>query len=63
MDDKFLANAVVHGLRKVWYYSVKEKNCDVYAMNIINRNAGVDFDICYGGEIAHARITVSEYIM
>ena len=29
MDDKFLANAVVHGLRKVWYYSVKEKNCDV----------------------------------
>ena len=56
MDDKFLANAVVHGLRKVWYYSVKEKNCDVYAMNIINRNAGVDFDICYGGEIAHARI-------
>ena len=56
MDDEFLANAVVHGLRKVWYYSVKEKNCDVYAMNIINRNAGVDFDICYGGEIAHARI-------
>ncbi|MBQ2582258.1 MAG: UDP-N-acetylmuramoyl-tripeptide--D-alanyl-D-alanine ligase [Ruminococcus sp.] len=57
MDDKFLANAEVHGLRKVYYYSVKSKNCDVYAKNIINKNNGVSFDICYGGSIYPARLS------
>ena len=56
MDDKFLANAEVHGLRKVWYYSVKNKDCDVFAKNIISRNDGVDFDICYSGGIVPARL-------
>ncbi|MBR7007593.1 MAG: UDP-N-acetylmuramoyl-tripeptide--D-alanyl-D-alanine ligase [Ruminococcus sp.] len=56
MDDKFLANAEVHGLRKVYYYSVKDKNCDVYAENILNRDNGVDFDICYGKQVVRARL-------
>lgn len=56
MDDKFLANAEVHGLRKVYYYSVKSKNCDVYAKNIINKNSGVSFDICFGSQTVHARL-------
>ena len=56
MDDKFLANAEVHGLRKVWYYSVKNKDCDVFAKNIISRNDGIDFDICYSGGIVPARL-------
>ena len=56
MDDKFLANAEVHGLRKVYYYSVKDKNCDVYAKNIINKNGGVSFDICYGNNTVSARL-------
>ena len=56
MDDKFLANAEVHGLRKVYYYSVKNKNCDVYAKNIISRNNGIDFDICYDKGIVSARL-------
>lgn len=56
MDDKFLANAEVHGLRKVYYYSVKNKNCDVYAKNIISKGGGVNFDICFGMQIVHARL-------
>lgn len=56
MDDKFLANAEVHGLRKVYYYSVKNKNCDVYAKNIISKDGGVNFDICFGMQIVHARL-------
>lgn len=56
MDDKFLANAEVHGLRKVYYYSVKNKNCDVYAKNIINKDGGVSFDICFAEQTVRARL-------
>ena len=56
MDDKFLANAEVHGLRKVYYYSVKNKNCDVFAKNIINRGNGVSFDICFGSQTVPAKL-------
>ena len=56
MDDSFLANAEVHGLRKVYYYSVKNKNCDVYARNIISKGGGVNFDICFGMQVVRARL-------
>ena len=46
-DDKFLYNAEIHGSRKVIYYSVKKKDCDVYATNIVVLDNGIKFDINY----------------
>lgn len=55
-DDKLLSKAEIYGGRKVIYYSVSKKDCDVYAANIISSNGGVEFDIHYNGDTVKARI-------
>ncbi|MBQ9375327.1 MAG: UDP-N-acetylmuramoyl-tripeptide--D-alanyl-D-alanine ligase [Ruminococcus sp.] len=52
-DDKMLRNAQVHDDRRVIYYSVKKKDCDVYASSIEKINDdSVSFVINYpGGKI------------
>lgn len=46
-DDKYLYNVEVHGGRKVIYYSVKKKDCEVYATDIISENDSIKFYINY----------------
>lgn len=46
-DDKMLRSAEIHGGRKVVYYSVKSKDCDVYAADIQNNGSSVNFVIHY----------------
>ena len=46
-DDKYLAQAEIHGGRKVIYYSIKKKDCDVYATNIVSDDESVSFTIHY----------------
>lgn len=46
-DDKLLRSAEIHGDRKVVYYSVKKKDCDVYATDITDNGGVISFDINY----------------
>lgn len=55
-DDKLLSKAEIYGGRKVIYYSVSKKDCDVYATNIVSGNNGIDFDIHHGEDTVKARI-------
>lgn len=55
-DDKYLAKAEIHSDRKIYYYSVTKKDCEVYAEKITTVDEGIDFDIKYNGEKIHARI-------
>ena len=55
-DDKFLAKAEISSSRKVLYYSVSKKDCDVYAGGIKSDGEGISFDIHYDGEKYSARI-------
>lgn len=55
-DDRYLAKAEIYSDRKVYYYSVSKKDCDVYATGISTVNGGIDFTINYKGEKFPARI-------
>ncbi len=46
-DDKMLASAEIRGDRKVYYYSVMKKKCDVYAANIKTQDESISFTINY----------------
>ncbi len=48
-DDKLLAGAEIRGGREVIYYSVKKKNCDVYASDIATRDNKIYFNINHEG--------------
>lgn len=51
-DDKMLRNAEIHGDRKAVFYSVKKKDCDVYATSIKSNEDRISFIINYpGGKI------------
>lgn len=61
-DDKLLASAEIHGERKVIYYSVKKKDCDVYASDIKSADNSIEFNINYsGGKIAAAVNCLGEH--
>lgn len=55
-DDKLLAKAEIYSDRKVYYYSIGKKDCDVYASNIKTCENGVDFTVNYKGGKIPARI-------
>ncbi len=55
-DDKLLYKAEIYSGRRVYYYSVSKKDCDVYATNITAESGGVEFDINYEGGRLHAKI-------
>lgn len=55
-DDRLLAKAEIYGGRKVWYYSVSKKDCDVYASDIAADSKGISFTIHYNREKLNARI-------
>ncbi len=55
-DDKFLASADVRSGREVMYYSVKKRDCDVYAADIAPDGSGVAFTVVYKGGKYKARI-------
>lgn len=46
-DDKILRQAEIHDDRKVIYYSIKKKDCDVYATSIEKHDESISFDINY----------------
>lgn len=46
-DDKLLAGAEIHGERRVVYYSVKKKDCEVYASDIETYESSVSFTVNY----------------
>lgn len=46
-DDKMLSSVEVHEGRKVIYYSVKKKDCDVYATSVKSGESGINFTINY----------------
>jgi len=48
-DDKFLSTVDTHGSRRIIYYSVKKKDCDVYASNITAADNCVSFTVNYQG--------------
>lgn len=48
-DDKFLASVDMHGSRRIIYYSVKKKDCDVYATNAAASGSSINFTINYQG--------------
>lgn len=59
LDDDMLSRAREHITgRRVITYSVKNKNADVYAENIVPAENGVEFDIVFGGEAIKAKINV-----
>ena len=49
-DDKLLSSAEIHGERRIIYYSVKKKDCDVYASNISAADGRISFTINYDGK-------------
>ena len=52
-DDKLLAGVQLHSDRKVYYYSVSKKDCDVYASGVKTVDNSITFTINYeGGKIA-----------
>jgi UDP-N-acetylmuramoyl-tripeptide--D-alanyl-D-alanine ligase len=55
-DDKLLAKAEIYSDRKVYYYSVAKKDCDVYATGITPDEKGTDFVINYSGGKIKARV-------
>ena len=57
-DDKLLASVEIRGGRETMYYSVRKKDCEVYASDITVRDGAVCFDINYGGKAYHARVNV-----
>ncbi|MBR4554324.1 MAG: UDP-N-acetylmuramoyl-tripeptide--D-alanyl-D-alanine ligase [Ruminococcus sp.] len=48
-DDKLLAGIELHGGRRAMYYSLRKKDCDVYASNIVSENNRITFTINYNG--------------
>ncbi len=48
-DDKLLASVDMHGLREIVYYSLKKKDCAVYASNVRAENGGTAFTVNYKG--------------
>lgn len=55
-DDKLLSKVEIYSDRKVYYYSVSKKDCDVYAAGIKTSDSGIDFTINYKGGKIPARI-------
>lgn len=55
-DDKMLNKAEIYGGRKVYYYSVCKKDCDVYAADIESSGGGVVFTVHHDGKSVRARI-------
>lgn len=55
-DDRMLSKAEIYGGRRVWYYSVSKKDCDVYASDIAADSKGISFTIHYNREKLSARI-------
>jgi UDP-N-acetylmuramoyl-tripeptide--D-alanyl-D-alanine ligase len=52
-DDKLLAGVQLHSDRKVYYYSVSKKDCDVYASGVKTVDNSITFTINYeGGKIS-----------
>ncbi len=56
-DDKLLARAEIYSDRKVYYYSVSKKDCDVYASGIKTSENGIDFTVNYKRGRIPARIS------
>lgn len=51
-DDKLLAGVEIHGGRRVVYFSIKKKDCEVYASDIETDESSVAFTVNYpGGKI------------
>lgn len=48
-DDKLLAGVQLHSDRKVYYYSVSKKDCDVYASGVKTVDNSITFTINYEG--------------
>ena len=57
-DDKLLAGVELHGMRKAIYYSLKKKDCEVYASNITPAGGKITFTINYAGGKYPAEINV-----
>ena len=55
-DDRILSKAEIYGGRRVWYYSLSKKDCDVYASDIAADSKGISFTIHYNREKLSARI-------
>lgn len=55
-DDKMLKSVEIHEGRKVVYYSVKKKDCDVYATDITDNGDSVSFTINYADGKVCAKI-------
>lgn len=55
-DDRLLSKAEIYGGRRVWYYSVSKRDCDVYASDIAADSKGISFTIHYNREKLPARI-------
>ena len=53
-DDKLLYSLRDKLDRKLYYYSISKKDCDVYADDIRLSSTGSQFDICHAGERYHA---------
>ncbi|MBR6045525.1 MAG: UDP-N-acetylmuramoyl-tripeptide--D-alanyl-D-alanine ligase [Ruminococcus sp.] len=57
-DDKLLASAEIRGSREIMYYSLKKKDCPVYAADVTVSDSGIEFGIVYNGTRYPARINV-----
>lgn len=57
-DDKLLASVDVHGSREVIFYSLKKKDCAVFALDITPGENGIAFNINYGGKKYPAELSV-----
>lgn len=55
-DDKLLAGVQIHSDRKIYYYSISKKDCDVYASGVKTADNGITFTINYEGGKIPARI-------
>ncbi len=57
-DDKLLAGLDLGGSRELIYYSLKKKDCPVYASNITPEGGSVSFTVNYNGAKYPAKINV-----
>ncbi len=56
MDDKLLSQVEPRHGRKIVFYSVKKKNADVYASDVVTDHEGTSFTINYDGGSIAARV-------
>ena len=57
-DDKLLAGIDLRGTREAIYYSLKKKDCGIYASNIVPEDGKISFTINYNGSKYPAVINV-----